>query len=123
MPFVMLSRPDHSPLTTHQFVNEPVRAFAQRLRAEQGKDIWMMGGARVMASFLDSGEIDEFLIHVIPVFIGEGIPLIQLAALDQKPKEWRRGTLWGSQLAVTYVPGRMLRAARKEKHCQSTKVL
>ena len=28
------------------------------------------------ASFLDAGEIDEFIIHVIPTFIGEGIPLI-----------------------------------------------
>jgi dihydrofolate reductase len=26
---------------------------------------------------LDAGGIDEFIIHVIPVFIGEGIPLIR----------------------------------------------
>jgi dihydrofolate reductase len=36
----------------------------------------MIGGARVIASFLDEGEIDEFIIHVIPKFIGHGIPLI-----------------------------------------------
>jgi riboflavin biosynthesis pyrimidine reductase len=36
----------------------------------------MMGGAGIIASFLDEGEIDEFVIHVIPKFIGEGIPLI-----------------------------------------------
>ena len=36
----------------------------------------MMGGAGIIASFLDEGEIDEFIIHVIPVLIGEGIPLI-----------------------------------------------
>jgi dihydrofolate reductase len=36
----------------------------------------MMGGADIIASFLDEGEIDEFMIHVIPTFIGEGIPLI-----------------------------------------------
>jgi dihydrofolate reductase len=36
----------------------------------------MMGGAAIIASFLDAGEIDEFIIHVIPTFIGEGIPLI-----------------------------------------------
>jgi dihydrofolate reductase len=35
-----------------------------------------MGGAGIIASFLDEGEIDEFMIHVIPTFIGEGIPLI-----------------------------------------------
>jgi dihydrofolate reductase len=59
-----------------EFVNEPVKAFAGRLRGEKGKDIWMMGGAGIIASFLDAGEIDEFVISVIPTFIGEGIPLM-----------------------------------------------
>jgi riboflavin biosynthesis pyrimidine reductase len=54
----------------------PVKAFAQRLRAASGKQIWMMGGGELIASFLDAGEIDEFDIHVIPVFIGDGIPLV-----------------------------------------------
>ncbi len=56
-----------------QFVSEPIEAFAQRLRSLPGKNIWMMGGAELIASFLDAGEIDEFDIHVVPVFIGEGI--------------------------------------------------
>jgi len=59
-----------------EFVSEPVKAFATRLREKKGKDIWMMGGAGIIASFLDESEIDEFMIHVIPKFIGEGIPLI-----------------------------------------------
>jgi len=59
-----------------EFVSEPIKAFATRLREKKGKHIWMMGGAGIIASFLDEGEIDEFMIHVIPTFIGEGIPLI-----------------------------------------------
>jgi len=35
-----------------------------------------MGGGEIIASFLDAAEIDEFDIHVIPTFIGQGIPLI-----------------------------------------------
>src|SRR5262249_15124165 len=50
-----------------EFVSEPVERFAQRLRRTAGKQIWMMGGAGLIASFLDAGEIDEFDIHVIPV--------------------------------------------------------
>jgi dihydrofolate reductase len=37
----------------------------------------MMGGGEIVGSFLDEGEIDEFDIRVIPILIGEGIPLIQ----------------------------------------------
>ena len=59
-----------------EFRNEPIKAFAKSLRAKKGKDVWIMGGAGIIASFLDDGEIDEFIIHAIPKFIGEGIPLI-----------------------------------------------
>lgn len=59
-----------------EFVNEPIKAFASRLRRRKGKNIWMMGGAGIIGSFLDEGEIDEFMIHVIPTFIGEGIPIM-----------------------------------------------
>jgi dihydrofolate reductase len=59
-----------------EFVSEPVKDFAQHLRATPGKNIWMMGGGELIASFLDAGEIDEFDIHMVPVLIGEGIPLI-----------------------------------------------
>ena len=52
------------------------RNLQAKLRARKGKNIWMMGGASIIASFLDAGAIDEFSIHVIPVMIGEGIPLV-----------------------------------------------
>ncbi len=57
-------------------VTEDVTAFAGRLRSEKGKDIWLVGGAELVAAFLDSGQVDEFMIHVIPKMIGDGIPLV-----------------------------------------------
>jgi len=59
-----------------ELVSKPVKRFAQELRAKPGKNIWMMGGGGIIAAFLDEGQIDEFIIFVIPVFIGQGIPLI-----------------------------------------------
>ena len=35
-----------------------------------------MGGGELIASLLDEQVIDEFVITVAPVFIGDGIPLI-----------------------------------------------
>ena len=35
----------------------------------------MMGGGDIIGSFLDEDAIDEFIITVVPTFIGEGIPL------------------------------------------------
>ncbi len=69
-------KPPKSPAAGIEFVCESVKAFARRLRGAPGKDIWIMGGAGLVASFLDAGEIDEFIVHVFPTFIGEGISLI-----------------------------------------------
>jgi dihydrofolate reductase len=75
--YVFSRKPSQERPAGIEFINEPVGDFAKRLRAQPGKDIWMMGGAAIIASFLDAQEIDEFSIHVIPIFIGEGIPLVQ----------------------------------------------
>jgi dihydrofolate reductase len=59
-----------------EFVNDAIGPFVSRLREQPGKDIWLMGGGELIASFLDEQAIDEFVISVVPVFIGDGIPLI-----------------------------------------------
>jgi dihydrofolate reductase len=59
-----------------EFVSEAIGPFMSRLREQPGKDIWLMGGGEIIASFLDEQAIDEFVISVVPVFIGDGIPLI-----------------------------------------------
>ena len=74
--YVFSRRPPKSPAPDVEFVREPIKRFAKRLRAAPGRDVWIMGGAGLIASFLDAGEIDEFIVHVIPTFIGKGIPLI-----------------------------------------------
>jgi dihydrofolate reductase len=75
--YLFSRRPRKSLLPGFEWTSEAVKKFAQRLRTQPGKDIWMMGGGGLIASFLDEGEIDGFMIHVIPILIGEGIQLIQ----------------------------------------------
>jgi dihydrofolate reductase len=58
------------------FVTESIGTFVERRRKEAGKNIWLMGGGEIIASFLDERAIDEFIISVVPTLIGEGIPLI-----------------------------------------------
>ena len=58
------------------FVTESIADFVERLRTQAGKNVWMMGGGDIIGSFLDENAIDEFIITVVPTFIGEGIPLV-----------------------------------------------
>ena len=73
--FSRQARPVNAPKGV-EFVSEAIGPFIARLRDQPGKDIWLMGGGDIIASFLDARAIDEFVISVVPVFIGDGIPLI-----------------------------------------------
>ncbi|HEY6119718.1 MAG TPA: dihydrofolate reductase family protein [Pyrinomonadaceae bacterium] len=68
-------RPEDAPPTV-EFTDEAIGVFVNRLRESRGKNIWLMGGGEIIASFLDAQAIDEFVISVLPIFIGDGIPLI-----------------------------------------------
>lgn len=59
-----------------EFESGDVGDVVRRLREQPGKDIWLMGGGELIGSFLDARAIDEFVVSVVPVFIGDGIPLI-----------------------------------------------
>jgi dihydrofolate reductase len=57
------------------FVNEPPKSFLEKLRKLPGKNIWLMGGGDLARDFLKDDLVDELYIGVVPVLIGEGIPL------------------------------------------------
>jgi dihydrofolate reductase len=40
-----------------------------------GKDIRIQGGANTIQQFLNAGLLDEFIIHIAPVFLGSGVRL------------------------------------------------
>ena len=58
-----------------RFVCQPVTALIHTLKQEQGKDIWICGGAYTAAQLIRKNAIDRYVVSVIPVILGEGIPL------------------------------------------------
>jgi dihydrofolate reductase len=57
------------------FVNESPVSFIARLRKLRGKDIWLMGGGELARVFLKADLVDRLYLGVVPVLLGEGIPL------------------------------------------------
>jgi len=45
-------------------------------RNGSSKDIWISGGSELFRSFLDSGHVDTVEVTVIPVLLGDGVPLL-----------------------------------------------
>jgi len=58
-----------------EFVSGDVSAFVADLRARCSQDIWLVGGAQLIAPFRAQGLIDQYVLSVHPVLLGEGIPL------------------------------------------------
>jgi dihydrofolate reductase len=57
------------------YVNEPPTALVTRLRKQSDTDIWLMGGGELAREFLRDDLVDEMYLGIVPVLLGEGIPL------------------------------------------------
>ena len=53
----------------------PQRVLAD-LRSKPGKDIWLFGGGLLFRSLLEAQLVDTVEVSVIPVLLGEGIPVL-----------------------------------------------
>jgi dihydrofolate reductase len=53
-------------------------------RAAAGKNIWIVGGGDLVGQFADKGLLDEILVSIAPVTLGQGAPLLprRLTARD-----------------------------------------
>lgn len=62
--------------TTFYFINDGIQSALEKARkSAKGKDIRIQGGANTIQQFLNAGLVDEFFIHIAPVFLGSGIRL------------------------------------------------
>jgi dihydrofolate reductase len=58
-----------------EFTRESPVALVEREKKKPGKDIWLCGGAALAHSLLEARLIDDFIVAVHPIMIGDGIPL------------------------------------------------
>jgi dihydrofolate reductase len=57
------------------FVNESPATFICELRKHPGKDIWLSGGGELAREFLKADLVDELYLGILPLLLGDGIPL------------------------------------------------
>ncbi len=57
-------------------ISEKSEERVTAIKEESGKDIWLFGGGSLFRSLLDAGHVDTVEIAVIPVLLGNGIPLL-----------------------------------------------
>ncbi|WP_399632692.1 dihydrofolate reductase family protein [Sporosarcina sp. SG10008] len=60
-----------------KFTNEDIISFTNKLKSQEGKNIWIVGGGELLQSFIKEKLVDELIITVAPSIIGKGIPLFK----------------------------------------------
>lgn len=75
-----------SPDANVELVSDQAIEVVQQLKAEDGKDIWLCGGANLASTLFANQLIDQLILKVNPFLMGAGIPLfadlIPQTALD-----------------------------------------
>ena len=64
------------------FVNENPASFVKKLKEEPGQDIWLIGGGQINGQLLKAGFIDQLILTVIPVMLGDGIRIFETGELE-----------------------------------------
>lgn len=70
--YVLTHRPEPD-TPERRFVDGSPAELLRRLRREEGGDIWICGGADLIRQCME--EIDELHLSIMPVLLGEGVPL------------------------------------------------
>jgi len=75
----IITRHDRPVLTesTFRFYSGDLKELIIKLKEAEGKHIYSDGGAEIVNELLREDLIDEFVISIIPVLLGDGIPLFK----------------------------------------------
>jgi dihydrofolate reductase len=57
------------------FINSGIEKEIKEIKSQQGKNIWLYGGAGIITSFMNAGLVDSYLLAIHPVILGGGKPL------------------------------------------------
>lgn len=69
-----------------KFVQDNPCNIVKNLKQEQGKAIWICGGANIIYPLMENRLIDEYYISIIPTILGSGIRLFDKLSSEIKLK-------------------------------------
>lgn len=80
--YVMAHNPPSDNPHAVKYVSESVASFVDAAAKNFGR-IWLVGGANLTEEFLNQGLIDEFNIFIMPILLGDGIPLFPRNSIER----------------------------------------
>lgn len=103
----VLTRSTRDPEGMVNFYNGSPEALLEQIQRKPGKDIFIDGGAEAIGLFREKGLIDSYTISIIPVLLGEGIPLFKESKRELPLKLVAKKTFASGLVQLTYEPAKM----------------
>ncbi|MBD1942210.1 dihydrofolate reductase [Coleofasciculus sp. FACHB-712] len=60
-----------------EVITEDIKKFVEQLRQVEGKNIWLVGGSQLTHELMSNNLVDELILSIHPIVLGEGIPLFE----------------------------------------------
>lgn len=85
-----------------EYVSEEIPSFVRQLKQQEGSNIWLVGGSGLVDPFLKAKCVDEIILTIAPVILGNGIPLFQ-PNHPEKKLELKDTKVYGQFVQMHYV--------------------
>lgn len=73
----VITKSDRQNTEKVEFYNGDLVELINKLKSQDGGNIFCDGGAQIVNELLKHGMIDEFVISIVPVLLGDGVKLFQ----------------------------------------------
>jgi dihydrofolate reductase len=87
-------------------IGADIAAEMAALKAQPGKDMWLLGSPTLAQSFMRHNLIDEYRLNVNPVILGRGKPLFADLDTPRRLSLVESKSFKGGVIGLRYVPGR-----------------
>ncbi len=82
--YVFSRRAGESPIAEAEFVGEDPARFVKKLKAQPGGRIWVVGGGAIASALLQAGLVDEMVLTIHPITLGQGVPLFERHGVETR---------------------------------------
>jgi len=79
----VITRTEKPPLGNTKFYSGNLTELVRQLKSQQGNNIYCDGGAEIINELLKNDLIDEFVISIVPILVGNGTRLFK----DGRPEQ------------------------------------
>ena len=93
----VITRQEREPVEGISFFNGKIEDLISNLKSQEGKDIYCDGGGEIVKLLMEKDLIDEYVISIIPIFLGDGKRLF-LGGIPSLPLQASPSTYFDSGL-------------------------